>query len=116
MMPPDHPTPDNVPWFIPAITVKLLDGSTLVKPGKAIQRATTTTTAKMTGIHRHVLNALADCGLIRRAQPSPGHCYFYPGEVEALIKRTEADPNFWNEVRRQAYLKGSSLKTSRSAG
>jgi hypothetical protein len=113
-MPPKPQTPDNVPWYIPATTVKLADGSTLVKPGKAIQRATAAETARMTGVHRLVLHALADCGLLRRALPSPKNSFFYPGEVEALIRRTETDPDFWNSVRRKAYLQGSTLKTSRS--
>lgn len=107
--------PPNTPWFIPVKTLHLPDGSTLLKPGKAIQRATTSATAKMTGVHRLVLHALADCGLIRRAQPSPGNSYFYPGEVEELITKTEQDAGFWNEIRKNAYLSGKSLKTSRPA-
>ena len=67
----------DAPWFIPAKVIQLADGSTLVKPGRAIQRAKAAQVAKMTGVHRKTLSALADCGLIRRAAPSPsGACYF----------------------------------------
>ena len=106
-----EPTPQSS-WFIPAATVKLPDGSTLVKPGKAIQRASLTATVKLTGVPRRILNALAECGLITREKPSPLTSWFYPGEVHDLLRRTAEDPTFWNEVRTKAYLKGSSLKNA----
>jgi len=104
--------PPETTWFIPAQTVKLPDGSTLVKPGKAIQRASLTTTIKLTGVPRRILNALAECGLITREKPSPLTSVFYPAEVHDLLRRTAEDPGFWNEVRTKAYLKGRSLKTA----
>ncbi|MEO5715042.1 MAG: hypothetical protein ABIT37_16305 [Luteolibacter sp.] len=99
-------------WIIPPITVLLPDGSTLVKPGKAIQRATGSRTSKLTGVHRQTLTALADCGLITRERPSPGQVFYYPGEVEDLLKKTRDDPSFWNEVRTKAFLNGTDLKKS----
>ena len=100
-------------WVIPAISVQLPDGSTLVKPGKAIQRATIQRAAKITGVHRKTLHALADCGLLRRERPSPGQSFFYPGEIEALLKKTAEDPEFWNTVRTKAFLSGKDLRNSK---
>lgn len=100
-------------WIIPANVVHLPDGSTLVKPGKAVLRATGSRTAALTGVHKKTLAALADCGLITRERPSPGKCFFYPGEVEALLKKTGADPDYWNEVRTRAYLTGKNLAESK---
>ena len=102
----------KAPWVIPATVVQLPDGSTLVKPGKAIQRATGTRTSRITGVHPKTLSALADCGLIRRERPSPGQTFYYPGEVEDLLSKTSADPDFWNQVRTKAFLTGSNLRNS----
>lgn len=99
-------------WYIPAITVQLADGSTLIKPGKAILRATATVTSRRTGVKRPTLTALADCGLIRRQHPSPGQTFYFPGEVEALLAKTESDPKFWDAVKTKAFLKGRSLSKS----
>ncbi len=104
--------PPQASWFIPAATVKLPDGSTLVKPGKAVQRASLASTVKLTGVPRRILNALAECGLITREKPSPLTSVFYPGEVHDLLRKTAEDPNFWNEVRTKAYIKGKTLKTA----
>lgn len=100
-------------WIIPATAVQLPDGSTLIKPGKAIQRANVARTAKLTGIPQKTLIALADCGLIRRDRPSPRQSFYYPGEIEELLSRTSTDPEFWNEVRTKAFLRGSNLRNSR---
>lgn len=100
-------------WVIPATAIQLPDGSTLVKPGKAIQRATAARTSKITGVHRLTLAALADCGLITRERPSPGQSFFYPGEVEQLLAKTASDPSFWDSVRTQAFLTGKDLRNSK---
>jgi len=107
---------DDSTWFIPAKVIRLADGSTLVKPGRAIQRAKASQVSKMTGVHRKVLSALADCGLIRRASPSPQGAMYYPSEVSDLITATESDPDFWTAVRTRAYLTGTKLKTSKPIG
>jgi hypothetical protein len=99
-------------WYIPPTAVRLADGSTLIRPGKAVQRARGSLVAKWTGVPRKTLAALADCGLIRRCHPSPGVAHYYPAEVEALIARTEDDPDFWNQVRVRAYLTGRRLRKS----
>ena len=99
-------------WVIPATTVQLPDGSTLVKPGKAVQRAIGSRVAKITGVSVKTLAALADCDLIRRERPSPRQSFYYPGEVEELLAKTAADPDFWNKVRTQAFLTGSSLQNA----
>lgn len=106
----DKDTPPT--WIIPAVTVHLPDGSTLVKPGKAIQRATVSRVAKLTGVERRTLHALADAGLVRRERPSPAQSFFYPGEIEALLSKTSADPGYWDAVRSQAFLSGKTLRKS----
>lgn len=100
----------DAPWFIPTKTIHLPDGSTLIKPGKAIQRAKAADCARMTGVQRKSLASLAECGLIRSFRPTPkGTCY-YPGEIMELINRTESDPDFWDRVRTAAYLTGTRLR------
>jgi hypothetical protein len=103
----------KAPWFIPSRIVQLADGSTLIKPGKAVQRARVSDVVRWTGVHRKTLSALADCGLIRRCYPSPNMPHYYPGEVEELLRRTEDDPEFWNEVRTKAFLRGQRLKDAK---
>ena len=105
--------PQKAPWFIPTRVVQLADGSTLIKPGRAIQRAKVADVERWTGVHRRTLSALADCGLIRRALPSPNAPQYYPAEVEEFIRRTETDPGFWDAVRTKAFLSGRNLKNSR---
>lgn len=103
----------QITWIIPAITVQLPDGSTLVKPGKAIQRANSSRTSAITGVHRKTLTALADCGLIRRERPSPGQVFYYPADVEALLRQTSEDPDFWTTVRTRAFLTGKDLRNAK---
>lgn len=105
--------PDNTTWIIPAQRIQLADGVTLIKPGKAIQRATGTQTSKITGVHKQTLSALAECGLIRRQRPSPGQCFYFPAEVEALLEQTEREPEFWDSVRTKAFLNGTTLKRAK---
>lgn len=99
-------------WIIPAKVTHLPDGSTLLKPCPAILRSTASQTTVLTGVHRKTLAALADCGLIRRERPSPNQSFYYPADVEALLRQTREDPDFWNEVRTKAYLRGECLKSS----
>lgn len=101
-------------WIIPAITVQLPDGSTLIKPGKAVQRAPVARAAKLTGVHPKTLAALADCGLLRRDRPSPRQSFYYPCEIEALLLRTSTDPDFWDRVRTRAFLRGKDLRNSKT--
>jgi hypothetical protein len=106
-------TPDpKATWIIPAVAVQFPDGSTLIKPGKAIQRAGVARTVKLTGIERRVLHALADVGLITRERPSEHQAFFYPGEIEHFLVKTR-DPAFWETVRKRALLSGQGLKTAK---
>ena len=98
------------PWFTPNRTMLLPDGSTLVKPLKAVQWADSAQVAAWTGVHRKTLSALAECGLIRRRWPSPGKSKYLPAEVMALLERTEMEPDFWSEVRTRAFLTGHRLR------
>jgi hypothetical protein len=99
-------------WIIPRQALLLADGSTLVKPGKAVQRATVAQTVKITGVSRKTLAALADCGLIRRQRPSPNQSFYFPAEVEELLARTETEPGFWDSVKTRAFLQGINLKSA----
>lgn len=101
-------------YYIPPVSVQLPDGSTLIKPGKAILRVKPSDAEKMTGIKMKVLHALAECGLISRATPAPRVTFYYPAEIEAFIARTVEDPAFWDTVKTAAYLKGESLTTSKT--
>lgn len=102
-------------WIIPAKTIQLPDGSVLVKPGTPVQRVKAAQAEKITGVSRKVLARLAECGMIRRASPSPSGAMYYPAEIEAFIARTEADPDFWTSVRTKAYLTGKNLKESHAS-
>ena len=115
MSTPDHTSAPAAggAWYIPALVMRLNDGSTLIKPGKPVQRGTVRQVSRATGIHYKVLAALAEAGFIRRARPSPGQSYYYYAEVESFIHKTEADPDFWTKVRRDAYIKGASVKTAK---
>ena len=99
-------------WIIPCTKIHLPDGCTLLKPGKAIQRANATRTSRLTGVHRKTLSALADCGLIRRDRPSPGLAFFYPAEIESFLAQTAADPGYWTSVKTKAFLIGQDLRNS----
>lgn len=103
---------NNPAWLIPHKVILLPDGSSLIKPKAAIQRAKAAQCEKLTGVSRKVLARLAECGMIRRACPSPAGAMYYPAEIEEFIARTEADPDFWNDVRTKAYLTGKTIKDS----
>lgn len=62
--------------------------------------------ATLTGVSLKNLRVLAEAGFIRVARPTPGTTFFYPQEIEAFIRKTETDPDFWNQVRKATYLKG----------
>lgn len=109
---PDPDEPSGV-WFTPVRVMTLPDGSTLLKPGKPVHRASANQTSKLTGVSPKNLRSLAEAGFIRRAMPTPGSTLYYPGEVEAFIAQTEADPNFWNRVRTAAYIRCARLRDKR---
>ena len=104
------PTEDDFPWFIPSRKMLLGDGSTLVKPLKAVQWADSPRVVAWTGVKRKTLHALAECGLIRCRKPSPHVRQYLPAEVQEFLERTEREPGFWNEVRTKAFLRGERLK------
>lgn len=107
--------PPQSTWFIPATITRLPDGTTVVRPGKAVQRTTLSLASKITGVHARTLRSLSECGMIRKANPSPGQTLVYPAEIEELLRKTEEDPHFWNAVRTAAFLKGKSLRTATTA-
>ena len=106
------PTPEAT-WITPHRVMELPDGSILIKRGKPIQRASGTVTSKLTGVSLKTLLNLAEAGFIRVARPTPGSSFYYPAEVEAFIQQTEADPDFWTKVRRDAYLRCARLRDGR---
>lgn len=105
----DTPEPAAT-WIIPPLRLHLADGSTLVKPGKAVQRGTAEQVSKWTGISTKTLARLAEAGFIRCAKPTPWLLFYYPGEIEEFVAKTEADPDFWSKVRRDAYITSRRLR------
>ena len=103
----------DAPWYTPTLVMKLADGSILIKHGKPVQRATSNQTASWTGISKKNLKILAEIGYIRQCRPTPSSVLYYPQEVEAFIARTEADINFWTEVRLKSYLQVRRLREPR---
>lgn len=99
-------------WYIPAIVLSAGDGTYIIKPGRPIQRGNAEQVARATGVHRKVLHRLADIGLLSRERPTPFTSVFYFAEVENLLERTKTEPNFWDEIKREAYLSGKSLRES----
>lgn len=100
-------------WFTPNRVMELPDGSILIKRGKPILRATATQTSKLTGVSLKNLRILADAGFIRCARPTPGSAFYFPGEIEDFIEKTEQDPAYWTKVRRDAYLQCARLRDKR---
>lgn len=110
----DTPSPwHDAPWYTPTIRVKLADGSTLLRTGKPVQRATPNQTSTWTRISKKNLRTLAECGFIRESRPTPWTLLYYPEEVEEFLRKTEEDPNFWNRVRRDAYITARRLRDKR---
>ena len=103
------PAPE-IPWLIPTLKIHLADGSTLVKACKAVQRGTAVQVSKWTGISTKTLARLADAGFIRASKPTPWLVLYYPGEIEEFIRKTEADPDFWIKVKRDAYITSRKLR------
>lgn len=113
----DAPKPPvlDAPWYTPTLVMRLAGGETLLKPGKPVQRGTPEQCSKWTGISRKTLKRLSEAGFIRVANPTPWLVFYYPGEIEDLIAKTEADPDFWNDVRRKAYIEARHLRAKKSA-
>ena len=108
---PTPPLPEpEIPWIIPALRLHLADGSTLVRPCKAVQRGTAVQVAKWTGVSTKTLARLAEAGFIRASKPTPWLLLYYPGEIEEFIVKTEADPDFWSKVKRAAYITSRKLR------
>lgn len=105
--------PDAGPWYVPKIWLRLADGSWILKFGKPVQRATSSQVAKWTGISKKNLRLLAEAGFIRECRPTPWSLFYYPAEVEDFILKTEADPDFWNKVRRDTYIRARRLREPR---
>lgn len=101
---------DEMQWIIPAVRVQLPDGSTLVRPGKAVQRGTASQVAKWTGLSTKTLGRLADAGLIRRIMATPSHHMYYPGDVEELMQATVDDPDWWTPERKRLYFEAREIR------
>jgi len=97
-------SPQEAPWFTPIKVMQMPDGSFLLRPGKPIQRASIEQTSKWTGVSKKTLRRLAESGFIRCARVTAARHYYYPGEIEEFIAKTEADPDYWTPERIQHYL------------
>ncbi len=100
----------EAPWYTPTLVMRLPDGSALLKPCKPIQRATGKQVAKWTGVSVATLRRLAETGFIRVAKVTKVKHLYYPGEVEEFIAKTEADPDFWDDVKVKAYLSARKMR------
>lgn len=104
-----------MPWIVPSLVVRLADGSTLVKPGRAVQRGTASQVAKWTGLSTKTLGRLAEAGLITRAKATPTLHYYYPGEVEALMQATADNPDWWTPARKRLYFEAREIREMKIA-
>jgi hypothetical protein len=104
MSKPETATPQGT-WVPRYLMLQLADGSILMKPQKPELRSNAKQTSRMTGVSQKTLARLAESGFIRCASITPGSGLrlYYPGEVEAFIKKVEDDPDFWTPARRAQY-------------
>lgn len=90
-------------WITRCQVFALADGSYLLKPKKPVLRASARDTAKATGISAKTLARLAEAGFVRCCRPTERLPMYYPAEVEAFIRVTERDPDYWTPERRRQY-------------
>ena len=115
-MTPAHDTPEHsATWFIPVLRLQLADGSTLIKPCKAVARGTAEQVSRWTGISTKTLARLAESGFIRCSKPRPRVLFYYPGEIEEFIAKPEVDPDYWCKVKRDAYITSRRLREKATA-
>ena len=100
------PPPPGIPvgvWITRCQVFQLADGSYLLKPKKPIMRASAKETSRATGLSCKTLARLAEAGFIRCCKPTERLIMYYPAEVEAFIRETEKDPDYWTPERRRQY-------------
>ena len=89
----------DMPWHIPVVKVQLTDGSTLLRPQKAIQRAQAPVVAKAFGLSSKTLFRLAEAGHITSARVTKSCTFYYPGEIEEFIQKMQREPDYWTPQR-----------------
>ena len=102
--------PDSGKWFVPVKRIKIDDRTWALRLGQPVQLGTSYDVAEATGVGRKILKRMARAGFIQEMRPSPNVSMYYYTEVLDLMERTRKDPNFWTQVRRDAYLKGSRME------
>ena len=90
-------------WITRCQIFQLADGSYLLKPKRPKLRASARETAKATGVSCKTLARLAESGFIRCARITDRLPMYYPAEVEAFIRQTEQDPDYWTKDRKKQY-------------
>lgn len=100
--------------YIPVRLKLMADGSYRAVEWKCLAYASLREVSSLTNIPRRTLARLAKCGLIRSNQPSPFILNIYLTDVEALIAKTEANPRYWDSVKRKCYLTGIRIQEARS--
>lgn len=90
-------------WITRCQVFALADGSFLLKPKRPVLRAGAKDTSKLTGLSSKTLARLAEAGFIRCCWPTARMPMYYPAEVEAFIRETEKDPDYWTSERRRQY-------------
>lgn len=83
--------------------MQLVDGSTLIKPGKPVLMMGAREAAKYTRLSTKTLARLAESGFIRVALPTPRIPMYFPGEIMDFIQETIDNPDYWTDERRRQY-------------
>ena len=114
-LPPIEGNPDGC-WIISYLSLKLADGTYILKPQKPVFRASARVTSKLTHVSEKTLVRLAESGFISCALSTPGCRLYYPAEVEEFLQKTIADPDFWTPARRKQYAMARLKKSPPAEG
>jgi len=85
-------------FCFPANKQRLPDGRWVVTPGEPHMRVRTDVAVRITGIPSKTLHRLADAGVIRRAMLTPNIVFWWPGEIEEVIRRCAEDDDYARKV------------------
>lgn len=95
-------------WHVPCKRIKIDDRTYALRLGHPVMLGTATDIERETGIPRKMVPKLAAAGFFDDVKPSPTYRLYYYADVLEFLEKTKA-PNFWNSVRREAYLRGITM-------
>lgn len=87
---------EQIQFTFTPVVVPQGDGSYLVRPGKPVGKLSLSAAAKRAGLSRTTLWRLYDCGLVAGERPSPRKILIYADSLEAHLKGTREDPEYWD--------------------